>query len=212
MWNGSAWTSQQLPLPAGTRNGTSLLEAVSCPAANSCVAVGNYYSANGEAPLAEVWNGSTWKLTHPVILGVKPKPQLVMLNGVSCVSATDCVAVGNYNTRTGHVLIEGWNGSTWARQPAPAPAGMSSIHVTGVSCPAANNCTAVGYGTTTSTAVAFAERWNGSHWTLQIIPKPSGTGIVPGLSAVSCFAPATCTAVGVSTPKPAIHTTLAEQN
>src|SRR5207247_9297565 len=41
--------------------------------------------------------------------------------GVSCFSASACVAVGWYNTGASTVpLIETWNGATWAIQSSPA--------------------------------------------------------------------------------------------
>jgi hypothetical protein len=45
----------------------------------------------------------------------------VELNGVSCVSATTCFAVGKFPNEmgTGRSLIEQWNGSTWSFVDAP---------------------------------------------------------------------------------------------
>jgi hypothetical protein len=36
-----------------------LLQGISCASRNSCVATG--VNLNGPAPLAEIWNGSTWR-------------------------------------------------------------------------------------------------------------------------------------------------------
>ena len=46
--------------------------------------------------------------------------------------------------------------------------------------------------------LAHAERWDGSTWTLQTVPLPSG-GTNTDLSAVSCLAANDCTAVGAYT-------------
>jgi hypothetical protein len=199
IWDGSTWTAQTPPNPGGPR--VWWLNGVSCASASSCVAVGD----DVVKTVSETWNGSAWTLTR----GVTPAGATeAELNGVSCVSADDCVAVGDYTVKTSHVLAEHWNGSTWARQSAPSPAGVSGINVTGVSCPAADNCIAVGYGTTASADVAFAEHWNGSRWAVQSIPEPSGTGIVPELSAVSCATAGSCIAVGQLTSP---RTSLAER-
>jgi hypothetical protein len=60
-WNGTGWTKQSAPNPNGLGN----LTGVSCPAANVCEAVG-YIVNRGSGgffagPLAEAWNGTTWK-------------------------------------------------------------------------------------------------------------------------------------------------------
>src|SRR5438128_5538070 len=46
------------------------------------------------------------------------------LNGVTCVSASDCWAVGYYNNGSGgsgvgQTLIEHWNGTSWSIVPSP---------------------------------------------------------------------------------------------
>ena len=64
---------------------------------------------------------------------------------MSCVSATNCAAVGEYyangsNTRV--PLIEEWNGVNWALVLSPNSVPIDSISA--VSCVAAIKCTAVG--------------------------------------------------------------------
>ena len=63
--------------------------AVSCPASQLCVAVGN---ASGNDPmLAAQWNGSQWSVMQvPLPAGAASGG----LTGVSCTSATACTAVG----------------------------------------------------------------------------------------------------------------------
>src|SRR5262249_52864708 len=58
-WNGFSWSEQQLPPPPiGT---TDVLVGLSCPAANSCTAIGSYHGKRGpRIPIAERWNGKTW--------------------------------------------------------------------------------------------------------------------------------------------------------
>jgi hypothetical protein len=45
-----------------------------------------------------------------------------VLEGVSCWSASGCIAVGDRNEFTG-TLAESWNGSTWSLLKAPSPRG-----------------------------------------------------------------------------------------
>lgn len=54
-WNGKAWVVQDTPSPPG---GDSVFNAVSCPSATTCVAVGQ----DSSGPLAARWNGKTWAL------------------------------------------------------------------------------------------------------------------------------------------------------
>jgi hypothetical protein len=60
-WNGKAWTIADLPaLDAGRAD---VFNAVSCPSATECVAVGHYGTSKTllGAGWAGVWNGTTWK-------------------------------------------------------------------------------------------------------------------------------------------------------
>ena len=70
-----------------------------------------------------------------------------VVNGVSCVSADWCVAVGAYTNgiRGQRSLVEWWNGSSWSIVPSPnAPNGGYATVLQGVSCVSANSCAAVG--------------------------------------------------------------------
>jgi len=193
-WDGRSWSIQASPNPAGAL--TSVLSGVSCPAARFCVAVGNYQNRTGRhAILAEAWNGSSWSvLPAPPPAGAHRS----YLNGVSCVSATACTAVGSYQTRSGrHVtLAEHWNGTAWSRQPTPNPATPPRSALTAVSCTSATACTAVGNSSLDSfgsNSRALAERWNGTAWSIQPTPNSPTGGF---LSGVSCASPRACVAVG----------------
>ena len=58
-WNGSRWAVRATPSPAGVT--ASELTAVSCTSDNSCVAAGGATDSGLQQPLAESWNGSTWR-------------------------------------------------------------------------------------------------------------------------------------------------------
>jgi len=80
-----------------------------------------------------------------VVASPSPSPAYNELDGVSCVSATACTAVGSYssggaNTRT---LVESWDGANWSVVPSPSPA-PSYNQLDGVSCVSAAACTAAG--------------------------------------------------------------------
>jgi hypothetical protein len=62
-WNGKTWTIQHTPNPPHSNfpgAATATLNAVSCPSATTCVAVGR----SDTGALAELWNGTTWAIQH----------------------------------------------------------------------------------------------------------------------------------------------------
>ena len=167
-WNGKTWSVQSTASP----NAFSPLIGVSCHPAGACIAVGAT-SANGstQAPLAEQWTGTKWSNVHAVdpVAG-----DLAELDSVSCVSATDCWAVGNSGPSSGSsvlTLAEQWNGSAWAIVSTPNPAKFAALD--SVSCTSASHCVAVGGDAATGTGAVrpLVEVWNGSTWTQQTAPR-----------------------------------------
>ncbi|HTX12290.1 MAG TPA: hypothetical protein VME22_26975, partial [Solirubrobacteraceae bacterium] len=196
-WSGSSWTDQSVPLPSGAKE--SRLDGVSCAAANTCVAVGFWseYSGLGAGgqPLAASWNGSTWTLEGVPLPGGSEEGYL---RGVSCSSASACVAVGYYfDSALGWLpLAESWNGSSWSSQNAFAPSGAMTNSLYGVSCTSANACTAVGeYENGSEEFLPLAESWNGSSWSSQSVPAPSGTQQGSSLNGIACSSGTACAAV-----------------
>jgi hypothetical protein len=208
VWNGSSWTVQTTPNPKGATD--SGLEAVSCSSATACTAVGIYKNSSGTPEtLAEVWNGTSWTLQ------ATPNPSGAIassLYGVSCSSATACAAVGTYinSSNTEVTLAEVWNGISWTLQATPNPPGAIYSYLEAVSCRSATACTAVGfYDNSSGTEVTLAEVWNGSSWTVQATPNPSGA-ISSSLYGVSCSSATACTAVGFYDNNSGTEVTLAE--
>jgi hypothetical protein len=118
------------------------------------------------------------------------------LDGVSCVSSTNCVAVGSYFLDDAHprqTLIESWNGSTWTMAPSPNLGTASLLY--GVSCTSTTSCFAVGsYGNAWPPDRTLVESWNGSTWT--VVPSPTPGGSYSSLDGVSCTSTTNCFAVG----------------
>jgi hypothetical protein len=193
-WNGTGWSALSTPI-----NNYSL-SGVSCAGPTTyCMAVG-YEVANQEwfDTFTEFWNGSE--------LSVIPSPdpgESNSLDSVSCVSPTDCVAVGSqYIAQVNlgiQTLAESWNGSVWSVMPTPTLAGPANNILVSVSCSSANSCTSVGYskGEQSMTGkpiyTALIESWNGSTWSVDRNPK----GINHGqLESVSCVSSTECKAAG----------------
>lgn len=171
------------------------LEGVWCASASDCIAVGATSAIAGRGhPLAEIWNGKSWR-TVPVRL-----PAGSTFGGLvrlSCRSASFCVAAGEYGTGgTGHLLAEFWNGKTWSPTEPPAPAGVGDdTELVGVSCQSSRDCVAVGGDDTGATTFAVIETWNGAKWARVKPPLPRGTSY-SYLEKVSCPSATYCVAVG----------------
>jgi len=83
-WNGGGWTAQTLTGPPGGR-----LNAIACQTSASCMAVGQWTSADGRTgPLSAFWNGTGWAQT---VIHRGP----TWLTSVSCPALGWCMAVGS---------------------------------------------------------------------------------------------------------------------
>ena len=178
-WNGSSFSTQSTPnetVPASVE-----LNGVSCASSTACTAVGQYTDAVGiQQPLAEAWNGTRWSI-QPT-----PNPSTGadnQFNGVSCPTATTCIAVGS--TGTGQQLAERWDGARWTILSSPGPTDLAVLN--SVSCLSPTACMAVG---------SSVELWDGARWTIQSAPNPPAGSLHGTLQGVSCTAPTACTAVG----------------
>jgi hypothetical protein len=139
-----------------------------------------------------VWNGTAWSIRMPAA-GQGDNSGLA---GVSCTSASNCIAVGFGGNTSGGPLAERWNGTTWSTQPVPLPAGALGGGLEGVSCASASACTAAGlWQDSPFGELPLAERWDGTSWSLQKPPAPAG-GQAVLLAGVSCPSATSCTAVG----------------
>jgi hypothetical protein len=192
-WNGSTWSILNTPNVAmqGFNVGySSSFDSISCPSSSSCVAVGSSGPTNLGIPvaLAEIWNGSTWSIQST------PDPgDGGTLSGVSCASDTACVAVGSFG-HTPQPFAETWNGTSWSLETVPSPSGATYAYLSDVSCSSPTECIAVGsYGNGSVDSYAFAEAWDGTTWSVQSTPNPSGDN---AFSSVSCSSADWCVAVG----------------
>jgi hypothetical protein len=150
-WNGSKWTVQavpSVPSPPGTERAPTLA-GISCPGSRVCTAVGtlffDYFSPSSfeGLPLALRWNGTRW-VRQRVTLPAGTFNSINVLNGVACISANRCVAVGSsrFDIHSGSsTFVMAWNGTRWAVQQAVNPPGFFRGFF-GVDCTTV--CTAVG--------------------------------------------------------------------
>jgi Fibronectin type III domain len=177
-----------IPGLSGAKGADTLIKSISCSSTTSCMAVGTMYDGTSQRALAEQWNGSSW--TTVPTYNTAPTDDNNLF-GVSCPSATWCIAVG---MSPAGALIEQWNGSSWTNVPSPAIPSSSYTDLEGVSCPSTTLCIAVGIVDTSSEAT-LVEQWDGSNWS--VVPSAN----VPGsptdqLYSVSCPTTTSCIAVG----------------
>jgi hypothetical protein len=174
-----------------TENG---LEGVACVSASNCTAAGHYDLTGGvERTLIEHWNGTAWS----IVASPNPGATQSAFNGVACSGASDCEAVGEYeSTSSENTLVEHWNGVSWSPVASPNAPGSSFSQLFGVACAGAASCEAVGdYYTSSGDERTLVERWNGTAWS--IVPSPNVTGAhLDELDGVACTGSTSCEAVG----------------
>jgi hypothetical protein len=124
---------------------------------------------------------------------VVPSPNAGTINdrlySVSCVSASDCVAVGYTNTGSViETLTMVWDGTVWSIVPSPSP-GTILDALYSVSCVSASDCVAVGY----------TDSGNNIYETLVL----SLTGPVPPSTTSTTVSPSTTTTVSPEQVVPA---------
>ncbi len=186
----STWTMFNIGVPAGATK--SELKDVSCTASTWCMATGWKMVSGDDKPWAVRFNGSEWVDTGAVTKGN------ATLNGVSCVSASSCVAVGSTGSSP---LAETWNGTAWSAPIAqpPVPGSWESAVLNGIHCLSTTWCMASGTlqrnEAGTSYSRPFADIWNGSSWsTTTGVPWGNNTNTLA--YGISCRSTTECWIVG----------------
>lgn len=210
-----AWSAAKAPLPSdavGGNNQDAQLEAISCPAAGSCVAVGSYEANDGSGTVpkavTETLSDGTW--------GAAAAPGLTAslggiasLIGVACPAEGSCVAVGDRTTSQGVSTpeIETLSGGDWTMAHAmlPGDADLSkSAYVNDIACPAAGTCVATGrYTDKSGVTQGLLDTLSGGTWTAIKAPLPGDADPAKAssqnntfLTDVACTAVGTCVASG----------------
>src|SRR5947209_10687554 len=191
---GGAWSVRATPDQPGVTN--NVLYGISCPSAQSCVAVG--FSGNGQyagRALAERWDGQSWSIFQTI---QSPKAD-ADLAAVSCTASWYCIAVGSHQhgRHQQWPLSERWNGRTWSILRTPQPRGARTTTLNGVTCISSHDCVAVGGYRGRSHGKAVVERWNGRRWSIEATVKAPFGG-AGSFNAVACPSRRSCIAVGVN--------------
>jgi hypothetical protein len=172
------------------------------------VAVGSYQYADGSVSyplgLLITGTGTSWTATEaplPANANTTPGSAYVTLSSVSCASADNCIAVGEYADSSGHHdgLLLTFSGTSWTATEAPLPAGADAdpmVSLSSVACPSTAACVAVGqYSDSSGDPQGLLLSGSGTSWTATEAPLPAGSA-GGNLTAVTCSSPAQCVAVG----------------
>jgi hypothetical protein len=198
--------------------GDAALAAVSCESPDSCLAVGRaslptpFFGARsgGERPLAESWDGRSWR-DEP--LAPPPGTTDAGLAGVDC-AAGGCMAVGDLAVRSGRdrPFAASWDGQAWAVHPPVVPRHADNTVLADVACDSPTSCIGVGhleFDELVTGAAPLIERWNGSEWAQERSAAPRASTDTE-LAGVSCPAEGRCVAVGFQRRPDGIYAPFAE--
>jgi Bacterial Ig-like domain (group 3) len=194
---GGAWGAAQPVVGLAAQ-----LNSVSCASAANCSAGGFSYDPVGKVDEAFVVNETAgrWGTAQPVPgLAARTDGSDSAVNSVSCVSAGNCVAGGDYGSAASppRAFVDDETDGTWsALTPLSSDGSISSV-----SCASAGNCSAVGVsgvsGGTRGTLLA-----DQSHGVWGGVQKVAGVNNDLGqamVNSVSCRPSGQCSAGGFST-------------
>ena len=189
----AAWAGPAASASTTAIRDRATLASVSCPGGfrgvvppgqhsgtNWCMAVGTYIVKFKSHALAQVWNGSKWRLV-PRVPGTE-------LSSVSCLTGSFCVAAG------GPTGAEQWNGHAWRTVNMGKPDGG----LNGITCGSPKSCMLI-FPRLNGPEV---QSWNGgTKWQVQtkttnVCFGPAGAPC--GLASVSCGNATNCVAVGTT--------------
>jgi len=187
----------------GTADSGNLLgygTGLSCASPAACLSVGTDVNAKGSSikPAVERLHAGTWK-SVPV---KTPKGALsTMLTGVSCKSATYCLAVGETDSISGgSPYALRWDGTALTPIAGPPmPKADTGGVISAVSCVAVGKCVAVGTGSnkTTDASVQFIWTLNGTKWTLTAKPAANQSTDTE-YTGLNCLSLTSCVVIGDS--------------
>jgi hypothetical protein len=207
--NGSPVSTSEVALPgdAASVQGGELM-AVSCWAAGSCEAVGEYSALAGYRPLVVQISGGVPGTGSSPALPANAEPGAGHASGlalVSCWAAGSCAAVGHYTDSSNSIRMMGLSmsqGSPGTDQEIGAPAAASTnVDANQLACSGSGSCLLVGqYETASSSFYAFdAQIVNGQVGQGQDVSLPTDaatSGQFAGLLDASCPPSGSCLAVG----------------
>ena len=196
-WDGHTWTQLTTVNPSvATGFPDQAFGAVACTSPTSCTAVGDYtINLNTDQTLVETWDGHTWTVVPSANTSTNDRN---FLDGVSCPTPTNCMAVGEVESGiASQNLAEQWNGTSWSIVPTPDASTTTPNVLNNVTCTNPSFCMAVGYNDTGASPASLIEMWNGTAWSI----VSGAATVIPNsdenfLYGISCIDPSSCVATG----------------
>jgi hypothetical protein len=200
---GGVWTPLATPEGAGGPRINLTGSDVSCPTTTSCVVLGS--STFGEP--FQTPTLTTFSYTYDMVSLTSVVPPALYkspysgLTGLSCPTASSCVAVGYGEPafESGQPIVETLTGASWSPTVLTVP-GAAFAALEDVACRTTTNCVAVGLAETTTSG--FHEEMliatlGSTGWSTSTANPPAASpdGI---FDSISCPSPSRCVASGTS--------------
>ena len=145
----TTWGVAQSPWNIDSTNNNQLLGISCVSGTNDCWAAGTYYNSYGNVLILQ-YNGTGWSYVSTP----NTPSTWNLVNGVTCASTTDCMAVGENcpnstcTSGTDQTEVEQWDGTSWYLAVPSDSSSTADNALKGVGCvPGASpdDCLAVGY-------------------------------------------------------------------
>jgi len=185
---------------------------ISCPSTTECVELGiSDGNSDGLLPWIGTLGDGSWTFANGPVPGDASAANAdVQISGLSCSSASFCVAVGTYaddNDVQQGLLLTMTDGS-WEATTAPVPAGAAGgqgmdTYLNAVSCWADGACVAVGtYMPATGSKATMAIELDDGTWSPTAVAPPANASTTPdvNMTMVACDPSGTCAAAGIYNP------------
>jgi hypothetical protein len=201
---GGVATAGKIAPPPGAAGAVVTLGAISCPSAGNCSAVGGYHDSAGNSQgLLLTESTGKWTSAGPTLPANASTKPAVVVSAVSCASAGNCSAVGDYTDAKNHRqgLLVSENSGTWGPGREllfPPGAANGTIEMVSLACVSAGNCTAIGTFADSSSRQGLLVGERSGVWSVMEAPLPAGAAADPEvfLSSVSCPSVGGCAAAG----------------
>jgi hypothetical protein len=189
------------------KGGNAMVNSVSCASAGNCAAGGQYTDASGhlQAFVVSETNGTWHAAAELPGTAALNKGGLATVNSVSCASAGNCAAGGQYTDNSGYhqAFVASETNGTWhaaIELPGTAALNKRGAGVHSVSCASAGNCAAGGsYKDGSRHMQAFIASETNGTWRPAIeVPGTAAlnTGGFASVGPVSCASAGNCLAGG----------------
>ena len=174
------------------------MAGLSCSSPGNCTVIGTYATGGTQLDamfVADEVNGTWGPGTEPPGASTF-EGESITVNAMSCASAGNCVAGGQYDPSYSYYpnlpfVVSETNG-TWQTPTALTGLGsqVTNAQVTSVSCPSAGNCTVTGYA---NPGTFVADEVNGVWGAAHLLSVLDTTGgVYSGATLVSCATAGNC--------------------